>query len=121
MNKAWVRLPLELLRGDLSKAACTVAAILIDRAEDGYAVEISQAALAAAAGLSQRSVRRALADLEAAGLVVQQHTGRASCFTLAEILPPKQRRSSSQQRAAAQSGSSYDLSELYELKNRGLS
>ena len=120
MGKSWVRLPLDLLRGDLSKAACTVAAILIDRAEDGYTVEISQAALAAAAGLSLRSVRRALADLAAAGLITQQHTGRASCFTLAEILPPKQRRSSSQQRAA-QNGSSYDLAELYELKNRGLS
>lgn len=119
MNKAWVRLPLELLCSDLSKAACTVAAILIDRAEDGYTVEISQAALASAAGISQRSVRRALSDLEAAGLVTQQHTGRASSFTIAEILPPKQRRSSSQQRAAQ--SSSYDIAELYELKNRGLS
>ena len=92
MPPPWVRLPLDLLkREDLSKSAVTVIAILIDRDRGSHQIEISQRELAAEAGATDRTIRNAIKELQAAELLTVKHTGRASVYDIAQILPPKRR------------------------------
>ena len=88
----YYRLPAAALEDiRLTRSALIVLAVLIDQSDYG-APELTIDELAELAGIAPRSVRRSLHELAAAELIEITHTGRASRFTVREILPPKQRR-----------------------------
>lgn len=95
--KAWIRQPLSLLcrDGGLSKPAAIVLAIIIDRATDTdppQPVQVDIAAIARSSGYTDRTVRRAIADLVGRELLTSTRTGRGSVYTLTgavAVLPPK--------------------------------
>lgn len=105
-SKTWVRLLLSTLQQEgCTKSAAVVLAVVADRATDSSArsCRSTQSELAAAAGVDVRTVRRAIQQLEALGLlVVERQNGERSTYRLTEAveLPAKQR-TTEQARAAA--------------------
>ena len=90
--ESWVRLPLSLLkREDISRSAVVLMAVLIDKADGASQVIASADELAIACGCSERTIRRAGAELIAAGLIATQRTGRELLYDVSPILPPKRR------------------------------
>jgi DNA-binding transcriptional regulator PaaX len=95
--KPWIRLPIDLLqRKGIKMSAAIILSAIIDRCTDtttGTAT-IAQSYLAKETGCTTRTVRNAIAELEALGLIEHKRTGRASVYRLtgcADLLPPKQR------------------------------
>lgn len=97
-GKAWIRLPLELLkRDDFTKSDAVLLGVLIDQIQerDGMKAAISQERLAKLCGVSIRTIKRAEQHLESLGLIERRRTGRETVYELksgAELLPPKRRR-----------------------------
>lgn len=90
VNEGYVRLPVAALRDKrLTMTDCAVLAVIIDKAEERE-VQLSAALIAAAAACSVRSVKAAVARLEACGYISVTHReGAASLFRQREVLPPK--------------------------------
>ncbi len=90
INEGYVRLPVAALRDKrLTMTDCAVLAVIIDKAEERE-VQLSAALIAAAAACSVRSVKAAVARLEACGYISVTHReGAASLFRQCEVLPPK--------------------------------
>lgn len=92
---AFVRLPVAALQdGRLSRSALIVLATVIDRTTEEGVCELSTAQIAAAATVSERSVARALNQLEELEYItVMRRAGRKSKICHNDILPPKRRNS----------------------------
>lgn len=88
--QAWVRLPLEMLKSDLSKSAVLVYAVILDRADKGKAT-VSTAELARITGLSRSTTKRAIKELVAAEQIESDtRTQRGTEYKLrSPALPPK--------------------------------
>lgn len=116
-TKAWVRLPLDLLRDPTTSLAATVVyALIADKAEGAAEViQLSASDLAQSAGISKRTAFRALEELESKNLIIREaEAGAATHIRLrSELLPPKKRR-----RKEEAPEHSYDLEEMKKLANR---
>lgn len=84
-TKAWIKLPLELLRrSGIGKSAAVLLAIIIDECkhEDDLTKPISVQQLIRKSGYSRATVFRLLQELRELGLIEVQRTGRTSIYTL---------------------------------------
>lgn len=97
MNQ-WIRLPIDLLRTELNKSAILVLAFLIDKDNGNHKIAITVGDIARLLQVSSRTVTSAIAELRRTGYITDtERTGRASVYTIKEILPPKRRSSSRRQ------------------------
>lgn len=85
--RAWVRMPLDALRASegLTKGAVVVLSIIVDECAKKHTtegVELSAATIGERGSLSLATIKRAIQQLEAVGLIVHERTGRASRWTL---------------------------------------
>lgn len=101
-SKGFVRLPVEAIQDTrLSRAALTVLAIVLDRCDERGECRISHDRIAAAAGVSERTVRRAIESLEVCEyLEVVREQGKPSKYVQRDVLPPKRRRAEDLQRSS---------------------
>ena len=87
----YYRLPAAALEDvHLTRAALIVLAVLIDQSDFGPP-ELTIGEIAEAAGCSRTTVKDSVRQLREAGLIDTERTGRASRYTVREILPPKRR------------------------------
>lgn len=118
----YYRLPAAALEDiKLTRSALIVLAVLIDQSDFG-APELTVDELAELANVAPRTVRDALRQLAAAELIAVERTGRASRYTVREILPAKQRRPQQRQtkRSSKLENASIDLAELDALLTGGI-
>ena len=86
-TKAWVKLPLELLkRNGISRQAAVLLAVIIDECKhkSDLSAPIRADTLTAKSSMSRRTVFRTLAELRELGLIEVQRTGRTSIYTLTQ-------------------------------------
>lgn len=89
-DEVFVRLPVRaLLDTRLSRSALVVYAIMIDAADKcGMLEGMTIAEIGRRCGISDKTVRRAEAQLMAAGYIIVHRTGRASCIEVLHDLRP---------------------------------
>ena len=117
----YYRLPAAALENvKLTRSALILLAVLIDQSDFG-APELTVDELAELANVAPRTVRDALRQLSAAELIEIERTGRASKYSVREILPPKQRRPQQRQKQRGSlQNASIDLAELETLMSGGM-
>ena len=114
----YYRLPAAALEDvRLTRAALIVLAVIIDQSDYGEP-ELTVQELADLAEVAPRTVRDCLKQLRAAGLIRITRTGRASRYTVAEILPPKRRYQQSQSGKRQSKSTSIPPELLDQLMNR---
>lgn len=116
----YYRLPAAALEDvRLTRSALIVLAVLIDQSDFGPP-ELTHDELADAAGCSRSTVKDALRQLIAADLVTAERTGRASRYTVRDILPPKRRGQPQQrQKQPQQRPSSIDMAAVEAIMRGG--
>lgn len=89
-DEVFVRLPVQaLLDTRLSRSALVVYAIMIDAADKWQMLEgLTIAEISRRSGVSEKTVRRAEAQLMAAGYITVHRTGRASSIEVMHDLRP---------------------------------
>lgn len=116
----WYRLPAAALEDvKLTRSALLLLAVLIDQSDYG-AAELTIAELCELAGIKATACKDALRQLAAAELIEIERTGRASRYTVREILPAKQRRPQRRQAARKLENASMDIADLEALMNGGI-
>ena len=113
----WYRLPAAALEDiKLTRSALLLLAVLIDQSDYG-AAELTIPELCNLAGIGATACKDALRQLRGADLIEIERTGRASRYTVREILPPKQRRPLKQRSRSRNENSSIDPELLESLMN----
>lgn len=84
--RAWVKMPLDALKASrgVSTSAVVVLSLIVDKCakEHSTSAEVSRGELVELSGASLSTVRRALAELRALGLIESRRTGRESVYTV---------------------------------------
>ena len=107
---AWVRIPVKLLQDDRCTGADALVYAAIYDAGKGAPIQITRDKLAAAAGVSISSVKRATSKLERLGyLMIEEQRGAPSRYTQLLLEAPK--------RSRAKKSEELDLSKYEALIN----
>lgn len=84
--RAWVKMPLDALQasGGVSTSAVVVLSLIVDKCakEHSTSAAVSRGELVELSGASLSTVRRALSELRALGLIESRRTGRESVYTV---------------------------------------
>ena len=86
MQQSWIRVPVSLI-GHVQPSALIVYAVICDRG-NMQPVQTTVQSIAAAAGVSDRTARRAIADLTDAGALTVQRTQYGVTLTPASLMQP---------------------------------